>query len=244
MALVSQSVSPANERLPQVAAVVLAGGSGSRLGAARNKVYLPVAGRPVIAWSVDALRHTPGLARLVVVVRAGDEELLAAAEVGDVEVVLGGTTRTGSELAALQHLAPAIEDGCIGVVSIHDGARPLASAALVTAVTDAAVRHRGAVPGLPLDKHLVEVDGQGVVRRRLTGAHATMQTPQAFAAGPLLAAYRQAGADGYDATDTAGCIERYSDIAVRLVPGEETNIKVTVGADLDRADALLRRLRH
>lgn len=229
---------------PRVAAVVLAGGSGSRVGADRNKVFLPLAGRPVLAWSLDAMRAVPGLIRLVLVIRAGDEALLAELHLlaPDLSVVPGGTSRTGSEIAALRHLAPAVRAGEIDVIAIHDGARPLPSPRLVTEVTQTAYERGGAVPGLVLGDRprLVEVDPTGVLTTVLSGRHATMQTPQAFAALRLLEAYDAAAADGYDATDTAACVEHYTDLPVYLVAGEEANVKVTVVADLARAERLLR----
>jgi 2-C-methyl-D-erythritol 4-phosphate cytidylyltransferase len=235
-------VTGSGQHPPRVAAVVLGGGSGTRLGADRNKVLLPLAGRPVIAWSIEAMRAIPGLERLILVLRAAD--LSAAAELGelaDVEVIAGGASRTGSEILALHHLAPAIDAGELDVVAIHDGARPLPSRRLVREVTEVAHRLGGAVPGVDalVGRQLVEVDATGRVVDRLAGTQVLMQTPQAFAAAPLLAAYDAAERDGFEATDTAACIERYTDLTVQLVAGEERNLKVTVAADLDRAAAII-----
>lgn len=245
-------VQPEQPLRPRVAAVVLAGGSGTRVGAVDNKVYLPVAGRPLIAWALAAIGSAPGLTRLILVVRPGDRgvaEQVIADQIStgrrrpgadlDVDLVEGGATRQDSELAALRRLAPLIGSGEIDVVLIHDGARPLPSARLVAAVARTAWHTGGAVPGLAA-KRLVEVDGDGVVRRVLGERAVTVQTPQAFRAAPLFAAYERAAIDGFAGTDTSACLERYSDLAVRVVPGEPDNIKVTVPADLTRADALLR----
>jgi 2-C-methyl-D-erythritol 4-phosphate cytidylyltransferase len=136
------------------AAVVLAGGSGSRVGAAENKVYLPLAGRPMIVWSLSAFVGAPGIDTVVLVVRAGDraraaDVLAAEPALAGVRAVVGGATRQASELAALEHLAGRIESGRLDVVLLHDGARPLVSPALVAAVLRTAGKCGGAVPGLP-----------------------------------------------------------------------------------------------
>ena len=139
------------------AAIVLAGGSGSRVGAAGNKVYLPVAGRPMIAWSLRAMR---GRARASVrscwwpAARTGSRSTeLLGSEPGwaDVELVIGGSTRQASELAGLRRLADRIRDGRVDVVLVHDGARPMVSRALLAAVLRTAREVGGAVPGLPRD---------------------------------------------------------------------------------------------
>lgn len=229
----------------RTAAVVLAGGSGTRFGHADNKVYLPLGGRRVITWSLRAVADLPGLVHLLLVARPADREVAAAAlaaELPDlpVDLVDGGPSRHDSEFNALRHLAPAIRCGEVDVVLIHDGARPLASPALARAVVEAAARHGGAVPGLPAPD-LVEVDEHGTVQRRLDADHVRMQTPQAFAAAPLLTAYEAADRDGFGGTDTSSCVQHYRTAAVHWVPGEADNLKVTMPADLAAAEQIVRR---
>jgi 2-C-methyl-D-erythritol 4-phosphate cytidylyltransferase len=223
-----------------VAAVVLAGGSGTRVGAERNKVLLPLAGETLLVHSVRRAAELPGISVVVVVVRPGDDADVAPVldtAVPDVPVVTapGGATRHASELSALQALRPRIEAGEVDVVAIHDAARPLASAALWAAVVGAAREHGGAIPVRPA-AGVVEVDG-------LTGAPAgeawvTVQTPQAFRAAPLLASYLAAERDDFQGTDTAACVAAYSELPVVPVPGEATNLKVTYAVDLTLAERL------
>jgi 2-C-methyl-D-erythritol 4-phosphate cytidylyltransferase len=220
-----------------VAAIVLAGGSGTRLGADRNKVYLPLAGCSIIGRSLRAMAP---LGRLILVIRPADREQaekLLAAELPDtpVELVDGGAQRQDSEWHALRHLAPDIAD--LDVILIHDGARPLASTRLARDVVDAAARFGGAIPGVPAED-LIAVDGADHAVR-LTGQHIRVQTPQAFAAGPLYEAYEMAAGDGYSATDTAGCVQRYTDLDVHWVPGSPDNLKITKPGDLTLAEAIL-----
>jgi 2-C-methyl-D-erythritol 4-phosphate cytidylyltransferase len=220
--------------MPTAAAVVLAGGSGTRLGADGNKVYLPLAGRPLLAWSLAAFAHAPSVGRLVLVTRPADRPYAEQAARGlDVEVVAGGTARHDSEWAALRLLAPAIRAGELDVVAIHDGARPVVTQALIEAATAAAREYGAAVPGVPITEvttaDLTPVDGT-LVR---------VQTPQAFRADLLLDAYTRADADGFAGTDTAACVERYAGIAVHCIPGDPRNVKVTYRPDLALAERLL-----
>ena len=225
----------------RAAFVVLAGGSGTRLGAAGNKVYLPVAGRPLLSWSLRWADDVPAVGPVVLVVRAGDEaaaaDAVAAAGLArEVEVVTGGRTRHGSELAALDLLAARIGAGELDVVAIHDGARPLAGAALLRDVLDAAADHGGAVPTVPAPQVWRHDPVTGGLSR--AEVHA-VQTPQGFRAAPLLAAYAASRAGDPDGTDTAGVVERHGDLRVRALPGSPDNLKVTFAADVPRAEALL-----
>lgn len=219
--------------------MVLAAGSGSRVGADVNKVLLPVAGVPVVALSVQTACSVPGVRRVVLVVRDGDEgavrravEPLLDDDGPEVAMVLGGATRHLSEWAALEVLAPAIEAGEIDVVAMHDAARPLAGVALYGEVLATAERMGGAIPVAPL-RDLVSVDG-APLPSDLVG----VQTPQAFRAADLLAAHRAARADGFEATDTAGCLASYADVSIGAVGSDLGNLKVTVADDLRVAEAL------
>lgn len=218
------------------AVVVLAAGSGSRVGAEVNKVLLPVAGVPILARSVTTVLGLSDVARIVVVVREGEQSAAAAVLAPvlaerEVLVVPGGTTRHDSEWAALSVLRPDVESGAVDVIAIHDGARPLASAALYRAVLAAARADGGAIPAVTLPA-LLSAEGaeRGLV---------AVQTPQAFAAPALLDAYVQAHRDGFRGTDTAACLERYAHVRVRAVPSGPGNLKVTFADDLALAEQLL-----
>jgi 2-C-methyl-D-erythritol 4-phosphate cytidylyltransferase len=222
----------------RAAIVLLAAGSGRRVGAEVNKVLLSLDGVPVLAHSVRTALDVGGVHRIVVVVRDDDRDDVAAAltpHLGahDVWLVTGGEERHHSEYAALQALRRDIEDGELDVVAIHDAARPLATAALFRDVIDAAEQYGGAVPAVPAGR-LNHADGSlaedGLV---------AVQTPQAFAAGTLLAAYDAAARDGFVGTDTAACLERYADTTIHAVAGERRNLKVTYPEDLRLAEELI-----
>lgn len=218
--------------------MILAAGAGTRVGAGSNKVLLPLGDAPVLAWSVRDALALPDVRRVLVVVRPGEQDLLAdtlAPHLGEgaVGVVAGGTTRHASEWNALRALAPEIESGGIDVVVVHDGARPLAGRELFAGTIEAAREHGGAIPVVPL-RGLLARDARPLPRE-LDG----VQTPQAFRAPELLAAYTRAEEDGFDATDTAGCFARYTDLPVRGVPSSPRNLKITFPEDLELATRLL-----
>lgn len=226
-------------RMP-AAVVILAAGSGSRVGADVNKVLLPLDGTPVIVHSLVTVLGLSGVDPVVLVCRPGEEDDVAtvvAPHLGgrDVLLVPGGDTRHDSEQAALAVLASQIEGGEVDVVVVHDGARALAPASLFAEVIAVAREAGGAVPIVALPGLLPRDPATPLPAGDLVG----VQTPQAFRAAPLLAAYRAARRDGFDGTDTAACLERYQpELAIVPVPAGPANLKITYAEDLDLASRL------
>ena len=221
--------------------VVLAAGMGTRVGADGNKAYLQLASRSMVSWSVDAVTRTPGIDRTVLVFRAGERDLVTrtiAAELpsATVEFVEGGDSRHGSEWNVLQYLAADVESDAIDVVLIHDAARPLAGPDLMSAALSVARECGGAIPAVPAPDP-VRVDADGI---SAAGRLVRVQTPQAFRATALLHAYRRADAEGFEGTDTSSCVERFTDVDVRVFAGSATNLKVTYAPDVLVAARLLR----
>ncbi len=225
---------------PRAALVLLAAGSGTRVGADTNKVLLPLAGRRVLTWSLTWTEALPWCVRTVLVLREQDHEAVRAVlarEAGhrQVDLVTGGASRHESEHSALRLLAPQIRSGEVDVVVVHDAARPLTGPTMFTEVARVALEQGGALPVLEQRGLVPTSHGTGPEQDRLV----TVQTPQAFRADDLLQAYEAAAADGFTGTDTAACMERYSDIVVRGLPGAATNIKVTFPEDLVLAERIL-----
>lgn len=221
------------------AVAVLAAGSGSRVGASVNKILLPLAGRPVLAWSVLAAADAGEVDTVIVVCKPGEQSEVSAAlapHLGDRVVFLvdGGPTRHASEWAALRALSPRVEDGSIDVIAIQDGARPLATPALFDRVISTAREHGGAVPTVELPGLAPRVGGEALPTG-LVG----VQTPQAFRAVPLLAAYAQAELEGFEGTDTAACVDAFTSLVTHAVPVGPENLKVTYAEDLSAAATLL-----
>jgi 2-C-methyl-D-erythritol 4-phosphate cytidylyltransferase len=220
-------------------AILVAAGAGVRMGASVPKALMPLAGRPMIAWSVAALEASGRLDALVVVAPPGHEPHVGAA-VGDaaspVTVVPGGASRADSVRIGLA-ACPA----SASLVLVHDAARPLVAPALVGRVLDAVPGADGAIAAAPVVDTLKRA-GAGdliagtVARAGLWGA----QTPQAFRAASLRAAVAAAAAAGAlaRATDCASMVEAWGG-TVRLVASEAPNPKVTTPADREMAEAIL-----
>jgi 2-C-methyl-D-erythritol 4-phosphate cytidylyltransferase len=229
---------------PGVVGVVLAAGLGTRVGADGNKAYLPLAGRSMVSWSLDALTHAPGVTRTVLVFRRGERQLAEDTVKRElpsatVEFVEGGDTRHGSEFNVLRYLAADIESRSIDVVLIHDAARPMAGPDMFVTALSVAREFGGAVPTVTIPDVVTTGSGGGLESVSDKGTLVRVQTPQAFRAAELLEAYRAADREGFEGTDTSSCIETFTDVEVRIFPGEERNLKVTYAHDIAVAERLL-----
>ena len=234
--------------MPRSAVVLLAAGEGRRVGAGTNKVLLPLLGQPVFTWSVRRALGLPEVTHVVLVIRpedraavdAGLEQVAEEHPGARIWIVPGGSTRHGSEWNALQAVAAAVDAGEVDVVAIHDTARPLADTELFAAVARTAYEHGGALPVRTRSDLLRRSDvGSEHPAGEPAGGLVAVQTPQAFRAAPLLDAYRRAEADGFVGTDTASCVEEYTDLEIHCVESPATNIKVTFPEDVALAERLL-----
>jgi 2-C-methyl-D-erythritol 4-phosphate cytidylyltransferase len=221
------------QQAPGAAVVVVAAGAGSRVGAPVNKVLLPLLDAPVLAWSVRAALAVPGVRRVVLVVRHGEQQAVA----GAVAPHLHADTPRGPLRVVPGGAAGDVEAGRIDAVAVHDGARPLAAPALFAAVLDAARTHGGALPAVPV-RSVVRRDGRAV-----GAALVGVQTPQAFRAADLLAAYRAAAAEDFRGTDTAACLEWWATrtgaaLRIAAVPSSPRNLKITFPEDVALAERL------
>jgi 2-C-methyl-D-erythritol 4-phosphate cytidylyltransferase len=216
--------------------IVAAAGSGLRLGADRPKALVPLGGRALVCWAVDALRDG-GVTDVVVAVPADEHAAFAAVLPSDVRLVAGGETRTASVQAAL---AGAGEEA--DVVLVHDAARPLTPPAVVSRVLAAlAAGARAVVPVLPVVDTTVVVGDDGVITDAVPrGPLRRVQTPQGFDRAELVAAY--AALDGVDAailTDDAAVV-RAAGVPVTTVEGHERAAKITVAHGLAVAELQVR----
>lgn len=221
---------------------MVAGGSGRRFGG--PKQFLPLAGRPVAAWSVQAARAVSDGVVLVVPGRPGCEQEDSGADpppgadhdhqaeaCGADRIVTGGASRSDSVRAGLAAVPDEAE-----VIVVHDAARPLVDPALFAAVVRAVQAGAAgcAIPVLPVSDTLKRVaDGQ-VVSTVDRAELVSVQTPQAFTASVLREAHRLGGLT----TDDAGLVEQLG-LPVRTVPGDPRNLKLTRPEDLGLAEALL-----
>lgn len=219
---------------PRAAAIVVAGGSGRRMGGAVRKQYLEVGGAPVLLRALTPFIEHPRIGRVVVVLPPEDVEAPPEWLGGlPVTIVPGGAERGDSVwngLLATPEDAP--------TVLVHDGARPFVTAEIIERVLDGCTDGGGAIAAVQVTDTVKEVDPGGIIlgtpdRSRLWSA----QTPQGFPRAALVRAYERAREEGVAATDDAALFERYCG-PVRVVAGSERNLKVTRPADLAVAEAL------
>ena len=223
--------------MPRVGVVVVAAGSGTRLGAGAPKAFVDIDGRSILSHALEGVFATP-VAQVVVVApadRASDALREAVAASGDrrelVSVVAGGETRQASVAAGLAALSPDVE-----IVLVHDAARALTPPEVFERVVAAIARGAaGAIPVLPVIDTLKRVTGDEIVGVVDRAELAAAQTPQGFPRDVLDAAYAAATAEFTD--DAALVADAGNDVTA--VPGHPLAFKITTAADLDRARHLL-----
>ncbi|MCL1890046.1 MAG: 2-C-methyl-D-erythritol 4-phosphate cytidylyltransferase [Desulfovibrionaceae bacterium] len=227
-------------------AILLAAGEGKRLKqnpSDRAKQFLTFKGAPLFWHSALTLASTPGLAGLILVFQAEWMDY-AAALVFDLtkdaplgvpyKIVAGGAERQDSVWNALNALPAECE-----AVLVHDAARPFASAAMASRILEALeAGHQGVIPGLGITDTIKKTNADNLVQDTLSRESLRLiQTPQGFDRRILCQAYAQGRKDGLQVTDDAAMLE-YSAFPVLILPGENSNRKITHTEDL----ALLRRL--
>ncbi len=224
-------------------ALIVAAGSGERLGAGRPKALVELAGRPLVAWSIDALAQVAGIEQIVVALPAGATlppmvgAVEGAAGAPRIVAVEGGATRSESVLGAL---AASRQDAPL--VLVHDAARALVTAALaetVMAALAAAPDAHAAIAAMPVTDTIKRVDGHGAVRETLDRSQLwAVQTPQVFRRAALERALDVPAETLARATDDAWLVERAGGKVI-VVRASEENLKVTSPLDLSLAELLL-----
>jgi 2-C-methyl-D-erythritol 4-phosphate cytidylyltransferase len=233
---------PARPHAGPTTAVLLAGGTGTRVGGALPKQLVEVAGRPLMEHPLAVLDAHPGVDEVVILMAAGHVE---AAEgivrrggylsVRAIEV--GGATRDASTRRALELLR---EDDAL--VLLHDAARPMLGPALVSRCLDALARHDAVTAAVPSSDTVIEVADDTIAAVPARARLRRVQTPQGFRVGVLREAHARAVRDpGFEPTDDCSVVRRYlPEVPVAVVAGEEQNFKVTEPVDVLLADLLLR----
>jgi 2-C-methyl-D-erythritol 4-phosphate cytidylyltransferase/2-C-methyl-D-erythritol 2,4-cyclodiphosphate synthase len=224
--------------------IVVAAGASRRMDGI-DKMLVPIGGRPMLAWTLGALAASPVVERMVVVASSGNiAEISGAPWLPDrvTQVVVGGERRQASVAAGVDALGRGDResDAAAGrVILVHDGARPLVSAALIESVARAVELHGAAIPVVPVAETVKRVAGEMVAETVDRTDLVTAQTPQGVRAGLLAQAYERYPPDGPETwTDEAALLEACR-IPVHVVPGEPSNLKVTQPADLRRVEAML-----
>lgn len=227
-------------------AVVLAGGTGRRLGLEAPKQLASVGGRPILTRAIAAFDAAPEIDDVLVVMAPGHlpaAEAAAAPYAKVTGVIEGGASRTDSTLAALAALRERPDDAR---VLFHDAARPFVDARIIAECVTSLGSAEAVAVAVPSSDTVVVVDGDRVVEMPRRDSLRRFQTPQGFRLGTIRAAYDRALADpGFadvPATDDCGVVHRYlPDVPIVVVEGSERNIKITHPVDLIVAEQITAR---
>lgn len=219
--------------------VIVAGGSGTRMGTSTPKQFLLLNGRPLLMHTIESFDKAGCSGNIIVVLpqkETGQWQQLTETYNFNTKhtVVAGGMTRSESVRNGLSHV-PAES-----IVAIHDGVRPLASLELINRCFESAIETGNAIPAIPVVDSLRKIAGdKNTVADR--EVFRIIQTPQCFRSHELKKAYSQAGSHSF--SDDATVFEKDGH-AINLVEGERTNIKVTVMHDLMIASSILNAREH
>jgi len=210
------------------------------MGADRNKVLLNLLGKPIIAWTLLAAEAAEYIQWIGIICQEADQQPLeetvqTLALTTPIVFIRGGNTRQASVFNGLQSLPDDAER-----VLIHDGARCLATPDLFNRCAQALEACDGLIAAIPVKDTIKEVGAEQLITATPDRAHLwAAQTPQGFRV-PLLNTCHTKGAQlGWSVTDDAALFEKCG-LPVRIVPGEETNLKVTTPVDLAIAEFILR----
>ena len=222
-------------KLRRCGAVIVAAGSASRMGGI-DKVMAPLGGEPMIVKTVRAFQECDAIREIVVVTRedlirpitsllSGMDKVIA--------VVAGGASRQESVHLGLNTLSSKVE-----LAAIHDGARPLVSYEVIDRTVRAANTYGAAAPGIPVKDTIKRVQGGVVTESPDREKLREVQTPQVFDFDLLRGALKKAREEVAQVTDDCSAVERMG-FSVKIVEGDERNIKVTTPTDLKIAEMLL-----
>ncbi|MEM6407198.1 MAG: bifunctional 2-C-methyl-D-erythritol 4-phosphate cytidylyltransferase/2-C-methyl-D-erythritol 2,4-cyclodiphosphate synthase [Pseudomonadota bacterium] len=207
-----------------ITGLIVAAGRGTRAGGDRPKQWQPLAGKRVLDWTLDVFLSHDAITELVLVTHRDDDAAVAALDLPDrVKTVHGGATRADSVRAGLEACPK-------GIVLIHDIARPCLSEALLSRVISEAQAHGAAAPALEVTDALWKGDGFVRATQDRTGLFRA-QTPQAFDRDAILQAHQSYQGAAADDVEVALAARIY----VKIVPGEERNLKITRPGDFARA---------
>lgn len=224
-------------------AIILAGGSGSRFGADMPKQFLQVAGKMIIEHTIDAFERHPMIDEIAIVSRADYMEEMREMVKKDgyvkvTHVLQGGKERYHSSLAAIEAFTDDDDN-----LLIHDGVRPLVSERIISDCVNALAEYEAVDVAVPTSDTIIELNEDGSIaripqRRLLRNA----QTPQCFRRRVIAEAFRLALQDpDFFPTDDCSIVLKYMpEVAIKVVDGEPSNIKVTYKSDLETVERRLK----
>ena len=223
--------------------LILAGGKGSRFGAEKNKVLLPLGGKPVLFYSIKAFESAGIFDKIVIVSGENErdqvEEILKTMNIENYEIVTGGLERQDSVINGLNAMLQDKDSDNEGIVLIHDSARPLVSVEEILSVFEAVKINKAATLGTQVKDTIKRGDSQDFVIETLDRNELwQISTPQGFEINLLKRAYESAKKDDFHGTDDCILVERIGE-SVKLIKGSYKNIKITTFEDLKIAEVFL-----
>jgi len=222
--------------MPDVAAIVVAAGQGTRFGSDIPKQFLLLQNRPIIVHALERLQSAAVISQIIIVVGKDWVPYIGREIVGRFNfdkisaIIPGGKERQDSVFAGLQALPTPHE-----VVIVHDAVRPLFSVNLLERVINGCHDFDACVPGLLPRDTVKRIDGDRIIETEPRESLRLVQTPQAFRYQRLLQSFEQAKATNFYSTDEAALVEKFGG-KVGWVEGEETNLKITTPRDLQIAE--------
>jgi 2-C-methyl-D-erythritol 4-phosphate cytidylyltransferase/2-C-methyl-D-erythritol 2,4-cyclodiphosphate synthase len=226
--------------MPEIAAIIVAAGRGTRAGGDLPKQFRQIGGEVVLRRTLARFLEHNGIGAVQAVINREDADLYREASAGLpgdrlLAPALGGATRQASVRAGLEALGARKPD----YILIHDAARPFASNELLSRAITAAQKTGAAIPALPVTDTVKSVDGLGRVDKTLDRASLRLvQTPQAFAYAPLLDAHTRAHAAGREDFTDDSALAEWAGMKVDVFAGEPGNIKITTAEDFARSEAM------
>lgn len=225
-------------------AIIVAAGRGTRMGAKENKIFLPLAGKPVLVFCLDAFSSCDKIDEIILVTRKADiplcETLFREHPIEKLKAIVpGGNTRQESVYQGLLHCH-------LPYAAIHDAARALITPAEIAHVIETAEQYGAAALGVKSKDTLKRVSENGWITATIDREYTyQIQTPQVFDTNLILSAHKKACQDHFEGTDDCSLVERLS-TNVKLVEGSYENLKLTTPEDLLTAERILekRRIQH
>jgi 2-C-methyl-D-erythritol 4-phosphate cytidylyltransferase len=223
-----------------ITAIIAAAGKGTRMNANTNKQYIHLKDKPILAHTISIFENHPSVNEIIIVVGKNEKEKCNNEIIKPYgfkkikSLVTGGETRQQSMYNGLKEVSKDTD-----IVITHDGARPLLEEMILSESIKKTIVHGATVVGVPVKNTIKKVDSEGFIKKTLNRELLwNIQTPQSFLYSLLLKAHNTAKEAGFIGTDDAMLVE-YIGHPIKLIWGNEDNIKITTQEDLDFAELIL-----
>jgi len=226
----------------RIVALIAAAGLGKRMNAKISKPFIPIFGKPILAYTVEKFEQCKFIEKIYLIVNQEERDLCSKDIILKYnfskvqELIAGGETRQDSVYNGLKVL-----NSDTDIVVIHDGARPLVEETLIQDSIKAAQKYGAAIVAIPLKDTVKKSQKDFFINKTLNREEIwRAQTPQTFKYDIILSAYHQAYKDKFFTTDDAAIVEKYGH-KVKMIIGSEENIKITTPFDIIIAENFLKR---